>query len=162
MGVQKLQANRALRIIPSDNALVPFPALIEAGLNTATAASQLIDSATGDFINLNVKTGDIVYNVTDGTAATVVSVQSNTTLTLNANIFTATSKSYFIYNNAPETTIGNTGCVLYVGGAGNVNVVTIGDDRVLFNAVPAGSFLPVQVKQVLSSLTTATLINALW
>jgi len=142
--------------------LIPFPSLIEAGTNTSTAASQLIDATAGDFINLNVKAGDVVYNVTDGTAATVVSVQSNSTLTLNANIFTATAKSYAIYNNAPETTIGNTGCVLYVGGAGNINVLTIGDDRVLFNAVPAGSFLPVQVKQVLSSLTTATLINALW
>ncbi len=162
MGVQKLQANRALRIIPSNNALIPFPAVIQTGTNTSTAANQLIDNLTGNFVNLNVKVGDIVYNVTDGTAATVVSVQNDSTLTLNANIFTATAKSYVIYNNAPETTIGNTGCVLYVGGAGNVNVLTIGDDTVLFNAVPAGSFLPVQVKQVLSSLTTATLINALW
>ena len=162
MGVQKLQANRALRIIPSNNALIPFPSVIETGTNTATAANQLIDAATGNFVNLNVKAGDIVYNVTDGTAATVVSVQSDSTLTLNANIFTATAKSYVIYNDSYQTTIPNTGCVLYVGGTGNVNVLTIGDDTVLFNAVPAGSFLPVQVKQVLSSLTTATLINALW
>lgn len=162
MGVQKLQANRALRIIPSDNADIPFPALIETGTNTATAANQLIDAATGNFVALNIKAGDIVYNVTDGTAATVVSVQTDSTLTLNANIFAATAKSYAIYNNSPQTTIPNTGCVLYVGGAGNVNVLTIGDDTVLFNAVPAGSFLPVQVKRVLSSLTTATLINALW
>lgn len=162
MGVQKLQANRALRIIPSDNALIPFPSQIEAGVNTATAANQLIDTATGSFVDLNVKPGDIVYNVTDNTAATVLSVQSNTTLTLNANIFTAITKSYVIYNDSPQTTIPNTGCVLYVGGAGNLTVITIGDDRVLFNAVPAGSFLPVQVKQVLASGTSATLINALW
>lgn len=162
MGVQKLQANRALRIIPSNNALIPFPSVIETGTNTATAANQLIDAATGNFVNLNVKVGDIVYNLTDGLAATVVSVQSDSTLTMNANIFTATAKSYVIYNDSYQTTIPNTGCVLYVGGTGNVNVLTIGDDTVLFNAVPAGSFLPVQVKQVLSSLTTATLINALW
>jgi hypothetical protein len=161
MGVQKLQANRALRIIPSNDALIPFPAVAEIGTSTSVVASQLVDSA-GTFVTLSVKPGDIVYNTTSGLAATVVNVNSETVLVLNANIFTAAAQAYVVYQASPQTTIGNTGCVLYVGGAGNVNVVTIGDDTVLFNAVPAGSFLPVQVKQVLSSLTTATLINALW
>lgn len=161
MGVQKLQANRALRIIPSNDALIPFPAVIETGSSTSVVLNQLVDS-TATFVTFNVKTGDIVYNTTSGLAATVVSVTSQTVLVLNKDIFTGAGQNYTVYNNSPETTIGNTGCVLYVGGAGNVNVLTIGDDTVLFNAIPAGSFLPVQVKQVLSSLTTATLINALW
>ena len=161
MGVQKLQANRALRIIPSNDALIPFPAVAETGASTSVVASQLVDS-TGTFVTLSVKPGDIVYNTTSGLAATVVNVNSETVLVLNANIFTAAAQAYVVYQASPQTTIGNTGCVLYVGGAGNLNVVTIGDDTVLFNAVPAGSFLPVQVKQVLSTSTTATLINALW
>jgi RNase P/RNase MRP subunit p29 len=121
----------------------------------------LVDTAA-TFVTLNVKAGDVVYNTTSGTAATVVSVTSETVLVLNANIFTAIGQTYVVYNNSAQTTIPNTGCVLYVGGAGNVNLVTIDGDTVLFNAVPAGSFLPIQVKQVLSSSTTATLINALW
>jgi hypothetical protein len=161
MGVQKLQVNRALRIIPSDSAEIPFPDQIETGTSTSVVASQLVDS-TGTFVTLNVAVGDIVYNTTSGLAATVVSVTSQTVLVLNANIFTAIAQAYVVYRNSAQTTIPNTGCVLYVGGAGNVNVVTIGNDTVLFNAVPAGSFLPVQVKQVLASSTTATLINALW
>ena len=161
MGVQKLQANRALRIIPSDNAEIPFPAVIATGSSTSSVASQLVD-ATATFVTKNVSVGDVVYNTTSGLAATVVSVTNNTTIVLNANIFTAAGQAYTIYNNSEQTSISNTGCVLYVGGAGNVNVLTIGDDTVLFNAVPAGSFLPVQVKQVLASSTTATLINALW
>ncbi len=161
MGVQKLQANRALRIIPSNDAEIPFPADIETGTSTSVVASQLVDT-TATFVTLNVKAGDVVYNTTSGTAATVVSVTSETVLVLNANIFTAIGQTYVVYNNSAQTTIPNTGCVLYVGGAGNVNLVTIDGDTVLFNAVPAGSFLPIQVKQVLSSSTTATLINALW
>ena len=161
MGVQKLQANRALRIIPSDNAEIPFPAVIATGSSTSSVASQLVD-ATATFVTKNVSVGDVVYNTTSGLAATVVSVTNNTTIVLNANIFTAAGQAYTIYNNSEQKSISNTGCVLYVGGAGNVNVLTIGDDTVLFNAVPAGSFLPVQVKQVLASSTTATLINALW
>jgi hypothetical protein len=57
---------------------------------------------------------------------------------------------------------GNNGCVLYVGGAGNVQVITVGGDNVIFSGVNAGTFLPVLVKQVVSTSTTATLILALW
>jgi hypothetical protein len=162
MGVQKLQANRALRIIPSNDAEIPFPVSIVTGSSTATASNKLIDTSVSSFIQLNIKAGDIVYNTTSNKAATVVSVDSDDTIALNADIFTAIGQVYTIYNNSPQTTLPNTGCTLYVGGAGNVNLVTIDGDTVLFNAVPAGSFFPVQVRQVLSSSTTATLINALW
>jgi hypothetical protein len=53
-------------------------------------------------------------------------------------------------------------CVLYIGGAGNIRVLTAGEDDVTFNGVLAGSFLPVQVKRVFASGTTATNIVALW
>jgi hypothetical protein len=51
---------------------------------------------------------------------------------------------------------------LYVGGAGDVVLMTVGDDTVTFVAVPAGSILPMRVKRVLSTGTTATSILALW
>jgi hypothetical protein len=53
-------------------------------------------------------------------------------------------------------------CVLYIGGAGNLRVLTAGEDDVTFTGVLAGSFLPVQVKRVFASGTTATNIVALW
>lgn len=53
-------------------------------------------------------------------------------------------------------------CVLFIGGAGNLRVLTAGGDDVTFTGVLAGSFLPVQVTRVYSTGTTATNIVALW
>jgi len=161
MSVFKTTFSRALRVNPSDNADIPYPNLIESGTVTTVTSLKLIDS-TGLFITNNIKTGDVVYNDTLLTSATVVSVDSETQLTLNSNIFTVTTQVYNIYSMSPQTSMGNPGCFLYVGGAGNVSVLTIGGDQLIFNGVPAGTTLPVQVLRLRSTGTTATLINALW
>jgi hypothetical protein len=65
--------------------------------------------------------------------------------------------------NIPAITGGsNNGCVLYVGGAGNLKVLTVGGDEVTFTAIPVGTFVPVQVLRVFATGTTATNIVALW
>lgn len=51
---------------------------------------------------------------------------------------------------------------LFVGGAGNVSVVTEGDDTVTFTGVQAGSMLVLRIKQVRATSTTATNIVRLW
>ena len=56
----------------------------------------------------------------------------------------------------------NNGCVLYVGGAGNVKVETIGGDEVTFVGINTGAFLPVQVVKVFGTGTSAMNILALW
>lgn len=61
-----------------------------------------------------------------------------------------------------DTATNNWPCVLYVGGTGNIRVMTAGGDDVVFSGVPAGTFLPVQVIRVYSTNTTATNIVALW
>ncbi|MGA1564322.1 MAG: spike base protein, RCAP_Rcc01079 family, partial [Pontimonas sp.] len=43
---------------------------------------------------------------------------------------------------------------IYVGGAGNVKVITLGGDTVTFSGVLAGTVLPVRVKRVFSTDTT--------
>ena len=45
---------------------------------------------------------------------------------------------------------------LYVGGAGNVAVKTLGGNSVTFQSVPAGAVLPIEVIAVLAAGTTAT------
>lgn len=51
---------------------------------------------------------------------------------------------------------------LYVGGAGNVAVVTAEGDTITILGVTAGTLLPLMVKQVMSTNTTAENITALW
>jgi hypothetical protein len=54
------------------------------------------------------------------------------------------------------------GCILYIGGAGNIKVLTIGGDEVVFASVPAGTTLQVRVRRVFATGTAATNIVALW
>ena len=161
MSVFKTTFSRALRAHPSDNANIAYPTVVTSGTNTSAVAFKLVNSAA-TFVADNIKTGDVVHNDTAGTAATVVSVDSATQLTLNADIFTTTAQAYVVYAMSAQTSMGNPGCFLYVGGTGNVSVITLGNDQITFNNVPAGTTLPIQVVKLRSTGTTATLINALW
>jgi hypothetical protein len=53
-------------------------------------------------------------------------------------------------------------CVLYVGGTGDVRVLTEGGDDVTFVGFQAGNFIPVNVVRVFATGTSATNIVALW
>lgn len=162
MSVFKTTFTRANRAHPSDNANLAYPGSVNtSGTNTTATSLKLIDSAAS-FITNPVYPGDIVHNDTASTSATVVSVDSETQLTLNANIFTTTAQVYTVYAASSQAGLGNTGAFLYVGGTGNVSVITIANDQITFNGVPAGTTLPIQVLKLRATGTTATLINALW
>jgi len=161
MPTEKLQPSRALQVIPSNNAVIPNASFIHQGANTGVATNKLI-TITGDFIFDNVRAGDIVYNTSSSTAATVVSVDSQNELTLNANIFTTGGQSFTIYQQSIQTGGSNRGCVLYIGTAGDVRVVTSGNDTVTFVNIQGGTFFPINVTKVFSTGTTASNIIALW
>ena len=55
----------------------------------------------------------------------------------------------------------NGGCILYIGGAGDVKIQTASGSTLTFSSVNAGTFLPVQTIQVYSTGTTATNILGL-
>lgn len=63
---------------------------------------------------------------------------------------------------ATQDGTGNNGCVLYVGTGGDVRVMTASGADVTFSNIQSGQFVPVQVKKVFASGTTATDILALW
>ena len=159
----KLQVGRSLAVIPSPNTNIPMPNVIVTSTATTTTANKLVDS-TKNFSSLgtnplNVQVGDIVYNTTTSTAATVTNVDSATQLSLNANIMTATN-AYTLYSGT--NTAGSVEpCVLYVGVGGTLNVTTAGGDVVNLVGIASGTFLPVQVIRV-NSVVTATDIIALW
>jgi hypothetical protein len=50
---------------------------------------------------------------------------------------------------------------IYVGGAGNLEVVMLEGQTVVFSGIAAGTLLPIRVTRVKSGNTTATLILAL-
>jgi hypothetical protein len=156
MAYQKLQASRALVVYTSDTINIPNPA--GAGISSTTtgaAAGKLIDT-TQDFIAAGVRIGDIIYSA-GPIVATVTAVDSDTQLSVTTAV--GTSRAYTLYNT-PD--IPNNGAVLYVGVAGDVDVITAGGDEVTFTGVLAGSFIPVQVTRVKDTSTTASGIIALW
>ena len=92
MAYQKLQVGVAADVIPSDTIQIPVPNSSNiSGTNTSTVASKLVDSA-GPFDVADLKKGAIVVNTSDSTIALVTEVDSATTLSLSADIFTAYPK----------------------------------------------------------------------
>ena len=157
MAYQKLQVERALKVIPSDTINIPNvagPVLSGTTSQAAPVATTLIDD-TQDFTAIQGLVGSIVYLT--GGAATVTAVVNSSTITLSDSAAnTGSTESYTIYAD------NNNGCVLQSGLAGAIRVLTIGGDDVTFSVV-AGAFVPVQVKRVLSSGTMSPNdIIALW
>jgi hypothetical protein len=154
MAYQKLQARRALAVITSDTIDIPNPAATAAtGTAAAPTGAQLVGTGT-NFLT-TVKVGDIIYAGT--IVATVDAVVSDTVLTTSTAI--TAGLTYTIYS---QTDNPSNGCVLFAGGAGDINLITVDDDTVLFKGIVAGQFLPVQVKRVKATSTSATDIVALW
>lgn len=77
------------------NRLLCFTTILDSGTNTSVVASQLVDSGA-QFLSAGISAGDVVVNTTNGLTALVVSVLSNTAISLTADIFTATPRDYSI------------------------------------------------------------------
>jgi hypothetical protein len=45
---------------------------------------------------------------------------------------------------------------IYVGGSGDLSLVTLNDETVTFKAVPVGTLIPIRAKKILVTGTTAT------
>ena len=56
----------------------------------------------------------------------------------------------------------NNPAALYVGTGGNVEVITLNGDTVVFHNVPSGTFMPIQVTRVKAANSTADDIIALF
>jgi hypothetical protein len=74
------------------------PVVLRTGTNTSVVASQLVDS-TALFTTYDIVAGDVVTNLTTGLVSTVLSVVSNTVLSLDSNIFLAVGNAYAIISS---------------------------------------------------------------
>lgn len=81
------------------NKVLCYPIVLSSGSNTSVGSFALIDSSA-TFITDNVKTGDIVSNISNNTTARVLAVASQTTLTLSNDIFTTTSIPYVVIDKS--------------------------------------------------------------
>ena len=163
MPTPKLQTSRALAVIPSDTVPIPNPFPMVSGTATDTQSNSLED-ATKDFLGLGVRIGDVVYNTSTNTSAVVIadpSLSGPDILSLSTMSVTS-GDTYIIYQNSPLSGEPNAGCVLYVGTGGDITAVTAGGDTVTFSQVPTGTFVPVNVVQVLANGTDAEKLVALW
>lgn len=179
MAYQKLQVSEGLSVITSDTVRIPDPSSVVV-LDTATGqtegtadfsvASTLTTAtpAAPGFSTAGIRVGAIIYNTTTSVAYTVTGVTSDTVLATTPATTGGATDSYTIYNNP------TTGCILYVGGTGNLTVqmaqingntttaATPANQTVAFNNLPNASFLPLQVVRVAATGTAATGIIALW
>jgi len=157
MAYQKLQVGTGIAVIPSDTIDIPAvsgPVVDSTMSQTPPSTTVLVDD-TQDFTAI---VGLVGSPVIVGTGiARVASVTSATSITLDTGIAGTTAVGYKIYVGAT-----NPGCVLYVGNTGNLRVLTSSNADLTFVGIPAGSFVPVQVKRVFATNTTATDIIALW
>ena len=131
-----IQPSRAIIVIPSDTINIPNPAAMShSSTNSAATINELEDSSARFATGQAVHIGDIVYNDTTLGIATVVSIDSDTVLTLSANIFPppTVGEAYRIFRKDQ-----NLGCLLYVGRAGHAILTTAGGDTVPLQSLPAG------------------------
>jgi hypothetical protein len=132
MAYEKLQARRALTVIPDRGFDIPDPSSIVNYINDTTpvtyqdsiveqegdftVAGTLTGTAGTKYTEMNIKQGAIIYNTTAQKVYTVVSVDNDTTLSISPSAANGATDRFYIFN---QTTIG---CTLFVGTAGNVNV----------------------------------------
>jgi len=158
MSSVKLNPTRALKVLPSLYADIPYPNELASGSCTG-AGGQFLEDSNFDFtteINGNtvyaVNVGDVVYNITTSNSATIIEVADKHSVKLNTEIMN-NGDNYIIYQAGPTTGQGNQGCTLYLLAAPSSSYVleftTIGGDVISASGVAPGLF-PVQVKSVKS------------
>lgn len=153
----RLQGSVALQILPSDTIDIPnYSEKIIESTVTSVSADELVDS-NADFISSGIEVGYIVYNLTQGTIATVTQVDDANTLSLSADIFDTVSDAFAVFESNP-----NDGALIYVGTGGDVRVQLLGGGDVLLKNVNSGQFLPLKVTRVFATNTTATDLVAIW
>lgn len=157
MAYQKLQVGTGIAVIPSDTIDIPAVSgpVVDSTMTQAPPTTSTIVDSTQDFTAIQGLVGSVV--VRGNGIARVAAVAGATQITLDAAIAGTSAEPYQIYVKDS-----NPGCVLYVGGAGDVRVLTSSGADLTFVGVAAGTFMPVQVKRVFSTNTTATDIVALW
>ncbi len=180
--------NATITDVASD-ALVLGSAIFNAaggGENYVIIRPNLLADSTYNFETLGVAEGDLVYNTTANTQALVSSV-SGSAISLNQDIFgtsTTYNDNYRLFLGSSRGGAGGSTvmrsadcCMLYVGTDTanasmadatqyvDIRVLTCADNDVTFKNFKVGEYLPILVKQLFSTGTSASARNsclAIW
>tara|TARA_R100001443_G_scaffold18806_5_gene30010 strand:- start:1121 stop:1603 length:483 start_codon:yes stop_codon:yes gene_type:complete len=146
MPYQRLQVSRALPVYATTTGIdIPDPDFAGiTGANATSTTNKLTVSAADTFTASTVQTGFIVENVTNGTYARVTAIDSGTQLSLSGDIFSTAGDTFQIYSQSTR------GCILYIGGTGDLKVITAAGDEVTYKEVQKGTFLPIQVIRIVT------------
>ena len=164
MGYQKLQVGRATdmdNLLSDVSDTVTLNDVITSGNTGAGTSGDTLVDTTKDFIALGVRPGmilSIVGSALTSPSCAIASVET-TSLTLTNDIGIGSSSTYNILAEPIDP------AVLYVGTAAagaTLKVRSAGGDDATFVNIQQGSFIPVQVKRVYNTGTTATNIVALF
>ena len=146
MPYQRLQVSRALPVYATTTGIdIPDPDFAGiTGANATSTTNKLTVSAADTFTASTVQTGFIVENATNGTYARVTAIDSGTQLSLSGDIFSTAGDTFQIYSQSTR------GCILYIGGTGDLKVITAAGDEVTYKEVQKGTFLPIQVIRIVT------------
>tara|TARA_R100001440_G_scaffold68665_1_gene90271 strand:- start:257 stop:739 length:483 start_codon:yes stop_codon:yes gene_type:complete len=146
MPYQRLQVSRALKVHATTTGIdIPDPDFAGiTGANATSTTNKLTVSAADTFTASTVQTGFIVENVSSGNYARVTAIDSGTQLSLSGDIFSTAGETFQIYSQSTR------GCILYIGGTGDLKVITAGGDEVTYKEVQKGTFLPIQVIRIVT------------
>ena len=162
MAYQKLQVSTAIRVIPSDNVNIPNPSSPNVeGAIQAKGPNDEIQFTEDILEGTEFKRGAIIINTTTGVIGTIEAVIAPGVAAVDTNFYNGSNNGNAIIIYADE----NEGCIIYIGNTANganIHVETASGQEVVYENVPQGSFLPVQVVRVNAGLTTVEDLIANW
>ena len=80
----------------------------------------------------------------------------------NAEVVTPNNNADLTLSGGVIREGGNNGACLYIGTGGDLQVTMLGGQVVVFTNIPSGTFMPVQVRRVWATNTTASDILSLY
>ena len=132
--------------------------LISGGTGYAIGSGVATTGGTGTGLTVNILAVDTGVIISFEVAAVGSGYLVGETITISTGGANAT----FTITNIDIPNTQKRGCCLYIGNSGDVEVIMESGSTIEFTGVPTGSFLPILVKQVVVTNTTATNILALY
>lgn len=160
MSVRTLQAQRALKVIPSSIVDIPYPdRMVSGNVSSYSTEEGWIEVSGINFIELGVASGDILYfvNLPYATAVLNIDVNNPSRIFLVGGVNDFFAGQYFDMYKGGQ----NRGCTLYIGTPGDILVIPAGggDPEIVVNAP---QIFPIQVVSIWENGTSASDIIALW